>query len=126
MSGMRRFLSGITETGERAEEADLRTHYYRARAVDAGERLLQLPKQNPSFKLIHYDKERGEVMFEYKNALGLTHDIVVTIYSISPIRSAVDIHAAVRGRIFDFGWNRKIVRMIYHHLDQALSKESGA
>lgn len=123
---MKRFFSGITETGEHAAETDLKTHYYRARAAEAGERLLQLPKQNPSFKLIHYDQERGEVMFEYKNALGLTHDIVVTIFSITPIRSAVDIHAAIRGRIFDFGWNRKIVRLIYAHLNQTLTTESGA
>lgn len=104
-------------------ERDLRTHYYRGRADDAGEQLLQLLKKNPSFRLVHYDKSRGELTLEYKNGWGLTHDLVVTIYAINPIRIAVDIHTAIRGRMFDFGWNRKIVRLIYQHLDHTLVKD---
>ncbi|MBA4493210.1 hypothetical protein ACFO25_06975 [Paenactinomyces guangxiensis] len=124
MSGMRRFFSGITETGDRAPEDWLRSRYYRGRSLEAGDQLLQLPKQHPSFKFVHYDKERGEVMFEYRNPLGFTHDIVITIYEITPIRLAVDIHAAIRSRMFDFGWNRKIVGIIYSYLDQKLTKDT--
>jgi hypothetical protein len=122
LSAIQRFFSGVTETGDQ-QEPNLRTRYYRNQKWEAIEALKGLPGQFPSFRLIHVDESRGEVMLECRNGIGLKHDLVVTVIDITPLRTAVDIHAALRAKFVDFGWNGKIIRSIYQYLDRRLSKD---
>ncbi|MGA9175067.1 MAG: DUF1499 domain-containing protein [Thermoactinomyces sp.] len=122
MSAIQRFFSGVTETGDR-NESNLKTRYYRNQKREAIEALKGLPKQFSSFRLIHVDESRGEIMLECRNNLGFKHDLVVTVIDITPIQLAVDIHAALRAKFVDFGWNGKIIKTIYDYLDRHLTKE---
>ena len=122
MSAIQRFFSGVTETGDQ-NESNLKTRYYRNQKREAIEALKGLPKQFSSFRLIHVDESRGEIMLECRNSLGFKHDLVVTVIDITPIQLAVDIHAALRAKFVDFGWNSKIIKTIYDYLDRHLTKE---
>ncbi|MFC7440579.1 hypothetical protein [Laceyella putida] len=123
MSKFQRFFSGVTETHDNAEEKELRTRYYRNRLRDAVEALKQIPNQKTGFHLVHVDEKRGEIMLEYKNGLGMKHDLVVTVYELTPIQLAVDVHAALRSRFVDLGWNVKAIGDIYEALDRQLTKD---
>jgi hypothetical protein len=112
----------VTETADNHPESELRTRYFRARADDVVNHLEELGRQKP-FCLVHVDRLRHEVMLEWKNGLGLMHDVVVTVYELSPLRVAVDIHAAIRSKVMDWGWNRKIVNAVYRHLEQKWTPE---
>jgi hypothetical protein len=122
LSAIQRFFSGVTETGDQ-NESNLKTRYYRNQKREAIEALKGLPKQFSSFHLIHVDESRGEIMLECRNSLGFKHDLVVTVIDITPIQLAVDIHAALRAKFVDFGWNSKIIKTIYDYLDRHLTKE---
>jgi hypothetical protein len=122
LSAIQRFFSGVTETGDQ-NESNLKTRYYRNQKREAIEALKGLPKQFSSFRLIHVDESRGEIMLECRNSLGFKHDLVVTVIDITPIQLAVDIHAALRAKFVDFGWNSKIIKTIYDYLDRHLTKE---
>ncbi|MDN4594850.1 hypothetical protein [Polycladomyces subterraneus] len=126
MSFLRRMFSGVTETGERDPDPELRTRYYRAPVKEVGETLEQLPARISSFRMVHHDRDRHEIMLEYRNPLGGKHDVVVTLFAVSPIRVAVDIHVATRGKMIDLGWNKKCVQAIYQHLDTIHPRVSGA
>jgi len=117
-------ISGVTETGDKAAEADLRTRYFRNRKKEAIEAIREFTRKWPQFRLIHVDEQRGEVMLETRNGIGLIHDFVVTVYEINPIKIAVDIHAALRAKFLDFGWNRKFIRLIFRHLENELQLET--
>lgn len=124
MSKLQRFFSGVTETSDHAKEKELRTRYYRNRLTEAVEAIKQIITQQPScFQLVHVDERRGEIMLEYKNGLGLTHDLVVTIYELTPVQIAVDVHAALRSRFVDFGWNQKAIGILYEGLDRQLTRD---
>lgn len=125
MSFLRRMFSGVTETGERESDSDLRTRYYRAPVKKVGEALEQLPARRPSFRMVHHDRERHEIMLEYRNPLGGKHDVVVTLFAMSPVRVAVDIHVATRGNMIDLGWNKKCIQAVYQHLDGIHPRVSG-
>jgi hypothetical protein len=122
LSAIQRFFSGVTETGDQ-NESNLKTRYYRNQKREAIEALKGLPKQFSSFRLIHVDESRGEIMLECRNSLGFKHDLVVTVIDITPIQLAVDIHAVLRAKFVDFGWNSKIIKTIYDYLDRHLTKE---
>ncbi|TCW37645.1 hypothetical protein [Laceyella sacchari] len=123
MSKLQRFFSGVVETSDDAKENALRTRYYRDRLSNAVAALKQIPAQASRFRLIHVDSTRGEVMLEYANGLGLKHDLVVTVIEVSPMRLAVDVHAALRARFVDMGWNVQAISIIYAMLDRQLAKD---
>ncbi|PTX64935.1 uncharacterized protein DUF1499 [Melghirimyces profundicolus] len=122
MSGLKRIITGVADTSDRAAEPDFRTRRYRGQAKEAAECLKKLPSEDGAFRLVHVDAERGEIMIEFKNHFGFKHDVVVTVFSESPVRMAVDIHAATRGRMLDLGGNRELVRRIYRYLDRHLER----
>ncbi|MDR6224995.1 hypothetical protein [Desmospora profundinema] len=127
MSGLERMISGVTGTGDHARESDLKTRYYRGPLREVVERIRKLPSEDNRFRLVHVDEDRGEVMLEHRGVLGITHDVVVTPVAMTPLSIAVDVHAAIRGRMWDFGgWNRKLIRAIYTYLDRHLSPSSGS
>jgi hypothetical protein len=119
MSRWRRFFTGVTETGDRVPEPGLQTRYFRGQSREMSRYIAELPGRHPAFRLIHHDAERGEVMLEYQNPIGLKHDVVVTVFALSPVRMAVDVHAALRGRMVDLGWNHKLIQAIYDDLEQS-------
>jgi hypothetical protein len=127
MSVLDRIITGITATGDRVKEPDLRTRYYRGPLREVVEQIRKLPTEDSRFHLIHVDEDRGEVMVEHRGAMGITHDLVITPVAMTPLSIAVDVHAAIRGRMWDFGGkNRKLIQAIYTYLDKHLTSASGS
>lgn len=118
MSAFKRFFTGVIETGEEAKDERFRTRYYRGEQKKVVQEIAQLAKKSSDLRLVHMSESRGEVMLEYRSPLGFKHDLVVTVFAITPVQSAVDQHAALRARFVEFGFNAKLIDRIYKHLDQ--------
>lgn len=121
MSAFRRFFTGVTDTGENVKEEHLRTRYYRGEQKKVCQEVVQFAREAKDVQFVHVNENRGEVMMEYRDPLGLKHDIVVTVYAITPVQSAVDLHVALRSRFVDLGFNPKLVARVYHYLDRKLT-----
>lgn len=118
MSKFKRFFTGVTDTGEKAKDERFRTRYYRGEQRRVCQELVEFAKKEKDLQFVHLNENRGEVMVEYRNPLGFTHDLVVTVFAITPVQSAVDIHAAIRARFVDPGFNSKLINRIYTYLDR--------
>lgn len=118
MSALRRFFTGVIETGEETKDERFRTRYYRGEQKKVVQEIAQFAHKSPDLQLVHTNENRGEVMVEYRSPLGFKHDLVVTVFAITPVQSAVDQHAALRARFVEFGFNAKLIDRIYKHLDQ--------
>ncbi|MNF12795.1 hypothetical protein D3C80_2144150 [compost metagenome] len=59
-------------------------------------------------------------MLEKRTALGRTMDITVSVISVNPLTSAVDIYSASRGSMGDLGSNYRVILDIYRVLDKKL------
>lgn len=121
MSAFKRFFSGVTDTGEKAKEERFRTRFYRGEQKKVCHEVVTFAKNERDLKVVHVNDSRGEVMIEYRNPLGIMHDLVVTVYAVTPVQSAVDMHAAVRSRFVDPGFNSKLISRIYNYLDRELT-----
>lgn len=122
MSAFKRFFTGVTDTGEKAKEERFRTRYYRGERRKVCDAVVQFAKKGKGLKVVHVNDNRGEVMIEYRDALGFTHDLVVTVFAVTPVQSAVDMHAAMRSRFVDFGFNPKLISSVYNYLDRQLTR----
>jgi hypothetical protein len=59
---------------------------------------------------------------EKKTGFGRTMDITVSVISVNPVTSAVDIYSASRGNLGDLGSNYRVILDIYRTLDKKLSQ----
>lgn len=121
MSAFKRFFTGVTDTGEEAKEERFRTRYYRGEQRKVCNTVVEFVNKEKDLHLVHANDNRGEVMIEYRDPLGMKHDLVVTVFSVTPVQSAVDMHAALRGRFVDLGFNPKLIDRVYNHLDRQLT-----
>lgn len=124
MSAFKRFLTGVTDTGENEKDERLRTRFFRSEQKKVCREVVAWVKKGKNMRLLHTSEERGEIMFEYRNSLGLKHDVVVTVYAVTPVQSAVDVHAALRHPFVDFGYNANLIGRLYQHLEQQFPQVS--
>lgn len=118
MSAFKRFLTGVTDTGEKEKDERLRTRFFRSEQKKVCREVVAWVERAKNMRLLHTSEERGEVMFEYRNPLGLKHDVVVTVYAVTPVQSAVDVHAALRHTFVDFGYNANLIGRLYQYLEK--------
>lgn len=78
-------------------------------------------KKIPGYKVLHEVASVGEITLEKRTAFGRTVDITVSILSVSPVRSAVDIYSASRGSLGDLGANYRIILQLFAVIDKKLS-----
>lgn len=121
MSAFRRFFTGMTDTGEETKDTRFRTRYYRGEHKKVCQELVAFAKKEKNFQLVHVNNDRGEIMMEYRDPLGMKHDIVITVFAVTPVQSAVDQHVALRSRFVDLGFNSRIIARVYDHLDRQLT-----
>lgn len=122
MSAFKRFFTGVTDTSENAKDERLRTRYYRGEQRKVCQIVADFVKREKDLKLVHVNDNRGEIMVEYRDSIGFIHDLVVTVFAVTPVQSAVDIHTAMRSRMFDFGFNVRLINRIYKYLDNQLTQ----
>ncbi|CCQ97810.1 conserved hypothetical protein [[Clostridium] ultunense Esp] len=124
---MMRSLVGLwknrEETSEKEKDPALKTRYYKERKDKLIDLILDLiPKKLPRWKVIHTDRERGEILVE-KQGLLRKSDIVITVFRINPIRSAIDVMSAKRGSFGDLGDTYRDILLFFRVLHTAIKPE---
>lgn len=109
-------------TGDKAKDPALKSHFYKLSKERAWEEVLSTLKKMQGYKVLHEVQSVGEIVMEKKTAFGRTMDITVSVISVNPVTSAVDIYSASRGSLGDLGANYRVIIDIYRTLDKRLSQ----
>jgi uncharacterized protein (DUF1499 family) len=121
---LKRILIGIFKsvesTGEKARDPLLRTRYFRLSKDKLWDEVVSVIKKMKGYKIIHEVPTVGEIVLEKRTALGRSQDITLTLFSITPVKSAVDVYSASRGSLGDLGSNYRNIMDIFASLDQKL------
>lgn len=121
---LKRILIGIfrsiESTGEKAKDPALKTRYFRLSKDQLWEEVIAIIKKMRGYKVLHEVPNVGEIVLEKRTTLGRTQDVTLTLFSITPVKSAVDIYSASRGSMGDLGSNYRTILEIYAALDQKL------
>ncbi|MEX2416340.1 MAG: DUF1499 domain-containing protein [Paenibacillaceae bacterium] len=113
-------VRSIESTGEKARDPLLKTRYYRLSKDKLWDEVISVIKKMKGYKIIHEVPTVGEIVLEKRTALGRSQDITLTLFSITPVKSAVDVYSASRGSFGDLGSNYRNILEIYSSLDQKL------
>lgn len=115
-------LRSFEQTGEKAKDPVLKTRYYKLSKDKLWDEVVSTLSKMPGYKILHEVKNVGEIVVEKKTATGRIQDITLTLFSINPVKSAVDIYSASRGSLGDLGSNYRTIIAIYRQLDRRLSE----
>jgi aspartate-semialdehyde dehydrogenase len=122
---LKRTLVGIIrsheQTGEKARYNELKTRYYKLSKEKAWDHVLYALKNTSGYKVLHEVQNVGEIVVEKRTATGRTQDITITLFSINPVKTAIDIYSASRGSFGDLGSNYRTILEIYKIIDTAMS-----
>ncbi|CAM4309822.1 DUF1499 domain-containing protein [Paenibacillus tarimensis] len=122
---LKRTLIGIIrsheQTGDRAKDPELKSHYYKMSKEKAWEEVVSTLKKMQGYKVLHEVESVGEIVVEKRTATGRTMDITVSVISVNPLFTAVDIYSASRGSLGDLGSNYRVILDIYRTLDKKLA-----
>ncbi|MBJ6359842.1 DUF1499 domain-containing protein [Paenibacillus sp. GCM10012307] len=114
-------LRSFEQTGDRAKDPLLKSHYYKLSKEKAWAEVVSTLKKMQGFKLLHEVESVGEIVLEKRTVTGRMMDITVSVIGINPITSAVDIYSASRGSLGDLGSNYRVILDIYRTLDKKLA-----
>jgi uncharacterized protein (DUF1499 family) len=121
---LKRTLIGIVRshetTGEKARDPNLKTRYYNLSMDKVWDEVVRIIKKKPGYKLLHEVKNVGEIVVEKKSALGRTQDITIMLFSINPVKTAIDIYSASRGSFGDLGANYRTILDLFQSIDNSL------
>ncbi len=122
---LKRTLIGIIrsheQTGEKANDPELKTRYYKISKDKAWDDVVYTLQNTTGYKVLHEVKSVGEIVAEKKTATGRTQDITITLFSINPVKTAIDIYSASRGSFGDLGSNYRTILEIYKLVDSKLA-----
>ncbi|QAY66406.1 DUF1499 domain-containing protein [Paenibacillus protaetiae] len=123
---LKRTLMGLLRshelTGDKAKDPALKSHFYKLSKDKAWEEVTSTLKKMQGFKILHEVQSVGEIVMEKRTAFGRTMDITVSVISVNPVTSAVDIYSASRGSLGDLGSNYRVILEIYRTLDKKLAQ----
>lgn len=101
------------ESGEKATDEALMTHYYKNNYQQTKAGLVEAAKEL-SFELTFEDDQRQELVLKRKDC-----EVIVTVVKINPIETTVDFTVNTPG-IISFGKGKKIIASLYQALDKRL------
>lgn len=111
------------ETHEKHRDPTLRTRYYRKSKKDMMTVIEYLAKSKlRGWQLEHVEAEHGEILLTKRHGVGIS-DVVVTVFSITPLRSAVDVAVTKRGRMGDMGTSYRCVLDFFEALNREVPQE---
>lgn len=123
---MKRTLIGLfrshEQTGEKATQPELRTRYYKLSREKLWDEVVQILKKKPGYKVLHEVKSVGEIVMEKRTMTGRVQDVTLTVFSINPLKSAIDVYSASRGSLGDLGSNYRTIVDIFNTLDKKLAE----
>lgn len=108
-------------TGDKAKDPLLKSHVYKLSKEKAWEEVVSTLKKMQGYKVLHEVASVGEIVLEKRTVFGRVMDITVSVISVGPVRSAVDIYSASRGSLGDLGSNYRVILDIYRVLDKKLA-----
>ncbi|SFE37076.1 Protein of unknown function [Paenibacillus algorifonticola] len=114
-------LRSHEQTGDKAKDPMLKSHFYKLSKEKAWEEVLSTLKKMQGYKVLHEVQSVGEIVLEKRTAFGRTMDITVSVISVNPVNAAVDIYSASRGSFGDLGSNYRVILELYRALDKKLS-----
>ncbi|TNJ65752.1 DUF1499 domain-containing protein [Paenibacillus hemerocallicola] len=121
---LKRMLVGLIRshevTGDKARDPALKTRYYKLPKDKLWEEVISLLKKLPKYTLLHEVKNVGEIVVTKRTITGRTQDITLTLFSINPVKSAIDIYSASRGSLGDLGANYRTITELFGVIDQKL------
>ncbi|WP_216827778.1 hypothetical protein [Alkalihalobacterium elongatum] len=114
-----RTITGIwkssEETSEQPKVPELKTRYYRKSREAMIEQVSETINQKfPEWQLKKVDKERGEMIVE--KIKGTPYLMIITVFKIDPINSAIDIHCSKQGALGDFGKSYQYIQHFFNTL----------
>jgi uncharacterized protein (DUF1499 family) len=113
-------VRSVESTGEKAKDPLLKTRYFRLSKDKLWDEVVSIIKKMKGYKIIHEVPTVGEIVLEKRTAFGRSQDITLTLFSITPVKSAVDVYSASRGSLGDLGSNYRNIMDIFASLDQKL------
>lgn len=123
---LKRTLIGLIRshetTGEKATRPELKTRYYKLSRDALWDEVISILKKKPGYKLLHEVKNVGEIVLEKRTITGRVQDITLTVFSMNPLKSAIDIYSASRGSLGDLGSNYRTILDIFESIDKKLSQ----
>ncbi|RJE89816.1 DUF1499 domain-containing protein [Paenibacillus sp. 1011MAR3C5] len=121
---LKRTLIGLLrsheQTGDKAKDPLLKSHFYKLSKDKAWEEVLSTLKKMQGYKVLHEVQSVGEIVMEKRTVFGRSMDITVSVISVNPLTSAVDVYSASRGSLGDLGSNYRVIMEIYRVLDKKL------
>lgn len=122
---LKRTLIGLIRshelTGEKAKDPNLKTRFYKLSRDKAWDEVISVLKKIPGFKLLHEVPNVGEIVGEKRTVTGRTQDITITLFAVSPVKTAIDIYSASRGSFGDLGSNYRTILNIFKWIDRQLA-----
>ncbi|GAE35266.1 hypothetical protein [Halalkalibacter akibai] len=111
------------ETKEKPKLPELKTRYYKKSREVMIEQVKKIVNNNkfPNWKISEIDEERGEVTL-VKQGMG-SSIMVVTIFKINPVKSAIDIYCAKQGSFGDLGSSYKAILQFFKALHTEVTPE---
>lgn len=121
---LKRALIGIFRshetTGEKAKDPNLVTRYYKLSRDQVWDEVVHVLNKKPGYKVLHEVKNVGEIVAKKNSALGRTQDITLTLFTINPVKTAIDIYSASRGSFGDLGSNYRTIIDLFNAIDKQL------
>lgn len=118
-----RLLRNGQETSEKHINPKFRTRYYRERRAKMIDITQQTIKSKlPRWKVLHVDSSRGEIIVEKRQVAGMS-DIVISVYEVSPIRSAIDVASSLRNLPGDFGTSHTNIIEFFNVLNREVQPD---
>ncbi|MGG3005111.1 cytosolic protein [Geobacillus stearothermophilus] len=113
-------LTNHCETRENHEDAELRSHYYKAAHRAVIDAVKELLASLPDAELLSVSEERGGLCAQTRRGPKLF--IVATVISVRPFETAVDFSVTTETKFlpFDFGRSRAVILELYRKLDGRL------
>jgi len=122
---LKRTLVGLIRsheaTGDKARDPALKTRYYKLQREKLWDEVVSLLKKLPKYTVLHEVKSVGEIVVSKRTMTGRTQDITLTLLSISPVKSSIDIYSASRGSLGDLGSNYRTILELFKVIDSKLS-----
>ena len=111
------------ETSEQPKLPGLKTRYYKKSREVMIENVKKIVNSNkfPNWQVSQVDEERGEISLK-KQGVG-SSIMVVTVFKINPIKSAIDVYCAKQGSFGDFGSSYRFILAFWNALDSEVTHE---
>ncbi|MEW9667307.1 hypothetical protein [Ammoniphilus sp. 3BR4] len=118
-----RLWKNYEETCESPSIPELKTLYHKLPKNMVMNAVTQALQKLPNWKVVHADHERGEITILARQGWGV-HDITISVCSLSPRQTALDVVSAKRGWGGDLGQSYRNIMTFFHLVNKEITPEN--